>query len=512
MTAAAWVLNARNRFERLFDALVDPARCERVMLGALAGYFLTWSLYAAIAKGSQDIHTDMGEFVAWSREAGLGTPKHPPLGAWLVRAWFGVFPRQDWAYYAFAILLATLALWFAWKLAGRYLPPDKRVVGIALLTVVPFYNFHAIRFNANTVLTPLWAMATWWFLVSFDTRKVGWAVLAGIGAAAAMLGKYWSVTLLAGLGLAALTDPRRSAYFSSPAPYVTLAVGTILLTPNIYWLTTHLYMPFRYAMEAHSGNAATAPLSALLYISNSLGYIAAPIVLALFAARPSFAAIADTLWPADPAHRTLVIAFAAPFAFAALIALVLTVAIESIWAICAMTILPVVLLSSPLVTVPRRAGVGLLVLAVVFPLFMLAVSPLVALAAQFSGAPNYGGDYRLVAQAVERVWRAHTDKPLRIVGGTLLVDSIAFYLAERPQIFDIDVPTLTPWIGDDRIRRDGMAIVCPETEAFCMRALNGYAGYYRVIADEDAVVSRRYLGFATPPERYEIVIIPPDAS
>jgi 4-amino-4-deoxy-L-arabinose transferase-like glycosyltransferase len=511
MTAAAWALNARNRFERLFDALTDPARCERTMLGVLAGYFLTWSLYAAIAKGSQDIHTDMGEFVAWSREAGLGTPKHPPLGAWLVRAWFGVLPRQDWAYYALAILLATVALWFAWRLAARYLPPDKRVVGIALLTVVPFYNFHAIKFNANTVLTPLWAMATWWFLVSFETRKIGWAALAGAGAAAAMLGKYWSVTLLAGLGLAALTDPRRGAYFSSPAPYVTLAVGTILLTPNIYWLTTHLYMPFRYAMAAHSGNAATAPLSALLYISNSLGYIAAPIILALFAARPSFTAIGDTLWPADPARRTLVVAFAAPFAFAALIALVLTVAIESIWAICAMTLLPVVLLSSPLLTVPRRAGVGLLALAVVFPLFMLAVSPLVALSVQLSGVPNYGSDYRLVAQAVERVWRAHTDKPLRIVGGTLLVDSIAFYLGERPQIFDIDVPTLTPWIGDDRIRRDGMAIVCPETEAFCMRALNGYAGYYRVIADEDAVVSRRYLGFATPPERYEIVIIPPGA-
>src|ERR1700686_3861320 len=141
MTAAAVVLSARNRFERLFDALTDPARCERTMLLVLAGYFATWSLYAAIAKGSQDIHTDMGEFVAWSREAGFGTPKHPPLGAWLVRAWFGVLPRQDWAYYALAILLVTVALWFAWKLAGRYLPPDKRVVGIALLTVVPFYNF-----------------------------------------------------------------------------------------------------------------------------------------------------------------------------------------------------------------------------------------------------------------------------------------------------------------------------------------------------------------------------------
>ena len=279
MTAAALVRSARNRVERLFDALTNPARRERTMLAVLTGYLAIWSLYATIAKSSQDIHTDMGEVVAWSREVGLGTPKHPPLAAWLVRAWFTVFPRQDWAYYLFAILLATVALWIAWRLAGRYLPPDKRVVGIALLTFVPFYNFHAIKFNINTVLTSLWALATWWFLVSFETRRVGWAILAGVGAAAAMLGKYWSVTLLAGLGLAALTDPRRNAYFSSPAPYVTLAVGTILLTPNIYWLTTHLYMPFRYAMEAHSAEDLPALLSAFLFIPNSLAYLAAPIVL-----------------------------------------------------------------------------------------------------------------------------------------------------------------------------------------------------------------------------------------
>lgn len=46
------------RIERLFDALVDPARRERTMAAVLACYFVIWSLYATIAKSSQDIHTD----------------------------------------------------------------------------------------------------------------------------------------------------------------------------------------------------------------------------------------------------------------------------------------------------------------------------------------------------------------------------------------------------------------------------------------------------------------------
>ena len=511
MTVAAHVLSARNLIERLFDALVDPARRERTMVAVLVCYFAVWSLYATVAKSSQDIHTDMGEFVAWSREVGLGTPKHPPLGAWLVRAWFSLFPRQDWAYYVFAILLATVALWCVWRLLAQYLPPDKRIVGIALLTFVPFYNFHAIKFNANTVLTPLWAMSTWWFLRSFETRRAEWAVLAGVGAAAAMLGKYWSITLLAGLGLAALTDPRRGAYFSSPAPYVTLAIGTILLTPNIYWLTTHLYTPFRYAMEAHSGTNSLALLSAIIFIPNSLAYVVAPIVLSLFATQPSFAAICDTLWPTDRSRRTLVVAFAAPFSFAVLIALSLTVAIELMWSIGAMTLVPAILLSSPLVAISHRAAIALMALAVVFPLLMLAVSPLVAFSAHLSGVPNYGSDYQLVAQDVERIWRAHTDKPLRIIGSTTLVNGLDFYFADQPATFNIDVPKETPWVGDDRIRREGMVIVCPEDEAFCMRALKGYASQYQASADEHVSISRRYFGTDTPPVRYEIITILPQS-
>jgi hypothetical protein len=45
-----------------------------------------------------------------------------------------------------------------------------------------------------------------------------------------------------------------------------------------------------------------------------------------------------------------------------------------------------------------------------------------------------------------------------------------------------------------------------------MRALGGYAAHFPVAADEDAVVSRRFFGFATPLERYEIIVIAPNPS
>src|SRR2546421_12507673 len=137
------------RIERLFDVLADPARGERTVVAVLLGYVALWTLYGALAKGSQDIHADMSEQFALGRELALGYPKHPPLAMVVVRAWFSIFPTADWAYYLLAMANVGLALWIAWRLSARFLDGEKRVVGIALLTLGAFFNFHGLQFQVN---------------------------------------------------------------------------------------------------------------------------------------------------------------------------------------------------------------------------------------------------------------------------------------------------------------------------------------------------------------------------
>jgi len=220
------IARASGLIDRLVAALTG-AHKERAILWVLAAYWALWSVYGAISKASQDIHFDMGEAVVWAHESLAGNPKHPPLSAWIVRVWFSVFPQTDWAYYTLSILMAVIGLYAAWKVSARFLSGEKRVAAVALLMLVPFFNFHALKYNANAVMIPLWALCTWAFIVSFETRWPLPAALAGLAAAAAMLGKYWSIILLVSLGIAALTHPGRRQYFRSPAPYVTIAVGAL---------------------------------------------------------------------------------------------------------------------------------------------------------------------------------------------------------------------------------------------------------------------------------------------
>jgi 4-amino-4-deoxy-L-arabinose transferase-like glycosyltransferase len=499
--------------ERLLDSLLDPGRRERTVLALLAAYAAIWSIYGAIAKSSQDIHFDMGEMIAWSREVTWGTPKHPPLPAWLVRAWFSVFPLQDWAYYLFAVVLATAALWIAWKASAPYLSGEKRVAGLALLTLVPFYNFHALKFNANTVMTPLWALTTWWFLRSYETRKPGYAVLAGLAAAAAMLGKYWSIVLLLGLAIAALADARRAAYLRSPAPWLTMAAGAAGLAPHLLWLYADDFKPFGYAMESHAATAWAGLLSGLGYVAGAAGYLAAPTLIAVVAARPTLGAIADTAWPRAPDRRLVLLAFLLPLLLPIAAAVAAKEEIVSLWSIGSMTLFPVVLLSSQQVTITRTHLRRILVLAMAAPIVIAALAPAIAVVIHRRGVPNHATHYRLVAQAVEQAWRQTTAAPLRLIGSydNLLYGTL-FYFPQQPSTLEIMNPGLTPWTDAARVKREGIALFCPAEMISCVQAMNERAAGGPAGQRVEVEVSRSYFGTADTPERYLIVTVPPNPS
>ncbi len=293
-------------------ALIDPARRERAVLLSLGAYVVLWAIYGTVAKGSQGLHPDMTELIAWSRDLAWGY-KHPPLAALIVRIWFSVLPVAEWSYYLLAMLMPAIALWIAWRLSADYLDIEKRVAGLALLMFIPFFNFHALKFNVNTVLMPLWAVTTLWFLRGYKPRSRLYAAFAGIGAAGCMLGKYWSVFLLAGLALAALIDKRRADYFRSAAPWITIAVGLAVLAPHLLWLYRDNFAPFEYAVYVHGAKAFSDTATAALgYLAGSAGYAAVPVIIVLAVARPSRATIADMAWPAEIDRKFAATAFWGP--------------------------------------------------------------------------------------------------------------------------------------------------------------------------------------------------------
>ena len=490
----------------LRDAFLRPAGRERNVALALLVYALVWTAYGTIAKGSQGLHPDMTELIAWSRELAWGFQKHGPVGALLVRAWFSVFPVAEWSYYLLAMLMPAAALWIVWRLSADYLDVEKRVAGLALLTFVPFFNFHALKYNVNTVLLPMWALTTWWFLRSYERRSLGYAALAGLAAAAAMLTKYWSVFLLAGLALAALNDARRMRYFGSLAPWVTVAAGFALLAPHLYWLTQHDYAPFSYAVGVHDKSPYLAGAKSVLgYLAGSLGYVAVPIVVVLLIARPNRATLADMAWPKAPDRRLAAAAFWAPFLLPVAAALGSGVEITSLWSMSAFALLPVLLLSPPALVLRPLHTERILMAAVAFPIAMLIASPFIAIADQRKGPAPASAQAALLAARVERDWHDLTPKPLRYVGGTAdLAYGVAAYAADRP----LSLPDL-PQPGLEQLKKDGVVFACFAEDKGCRSDVAAQAtriGAHRIL---EFTLTRTFLGIKGRPQRYAVTVVPP---
>src|SRR6202790_1726009 len=205
----------------------------------LIGFTAVWLAFLIIAYLDGDLHYDVLETWTLGRGIDWSYSKHPPLMGWVARAWTSVFPLTNWSFQLMALTNAAFALWAVDLISRHFVRGDKRMVVLLLLMLTPIYQFHAQRFNANTVLLAAWPIATYCFLRSFETRQVGWAIACGATAALAMLGKYYSIFLIGSFIFAAICHPQRRAYFASQAPWVSTAVGLAVLAPHLHWLATN---------------------------------------------------------------------------------------------------------------------------------------------------------------------------------------------------------------------------------------------------------------------------------
>jgi 4-amino-4-deoxy-L-arabinose transferase-like glycosyltransferase len=503
---------AQASIEKLLRAVTDPSRQNLVMLAVLGCYTAVWTLYGVIQKSSQDINADVAELFLWSRKLEFGYWKHPPLGAYIVRAWTTIFPAEDWSFYLLGMTNAAVTLWIIWRLLASYLSEQKRVIGIALLTFVPFFNFRALVYDHNQLLMPLWALTTMYFLRAFEQRQLRDAALTGFFAGLSMLGKYWSADLLAGLGIAALLDHRRAAFFGSWAPLLAVAVAGAVIAPNLVWEYQHEFPTLRYAFNRHPGDGILPELaSSVLSIVKVFLQVGIPLLVVAIAATPWRADVHDLLPPRSDHQRLAMASFWAPIGLPLLLAM-FGVSFNSLWAIPALAMFPIVLLAPPAVTFSRKASIRIVGSASIFPFLALLASPVVSVAILL-GPVRESSHTRLLAGQIERAWREVSERPLpTIIAPTGVALGLAFYLPNHPDANPRDISR--PWKGayppldldQEKISRGGLVVACEATQCASMID-NLPSGISRQTSDFSFV--RRWLGLRGWPGDYSVVLVLP---
>lgn len=480
-------------------------------------FVVAWLAYLSIAYLGSGLHPDVLETWTLGRHFAWGYPKHPPLMGWVAGAWTSLFPLTDWSLHLMAMANAALALWLVDLISRRFVAGDKRVIVLLLLMLTPAYQFHAQRFNANAVLLAVWPLATYCFLRAFETRDAAWSIAAGLTAAIAMLGKYYSVFLLASFALAAISHPQRRAYFTSPSPWISTAVGLVALSPHLHWLAATGATPFDYAL-AHAGADMWTSLhdSAffLMGLAAAMGVSAITwITIAGYRIRRlprDFAAM-------NPSLKLLYYIAIGTIALPVITSLVVGTDLPSLWALQGLFLFAVLVVCGARHRIERFYTVNATVLVAAFAVVAVTIgAPLHALYRNSYGYGEGRGFYHQAAKELTRHWHELTAAPLAVVGGDDgLALAAAFYSPDHPHYQNVlDLPHETA-------TQVGWAALCFRDQTNCLDVMERTAIQAGNFEKREMTLQAELLGlfggtrnvvaFMVPPRSGLSVTIPPSA-
>ncbi|GIQ76008.1 glycosyltransferase family 39 protein [Bradyrhizobium sp. RD5-C2] len=427
----------------------DPARWRRPLIKWLEGietgwsipillilFVAVWTSYLVIAYLGAGLHPDVIETWTLGRHLAWGYPKHPPLMGWITRGWTTVFPLTDWSLQLMAMVNAAVALWAVDLIARRFVRGEKRVIVLLLLMLLPVYQFHAQRFNANTVLLAVWPMATYCFLRAFEApRQLGWAIAAGAACAVAMLGKYYSIFLVASFVFASVLHPDRRRYLLSASPWISALAGILVLGPHLHWLATTGATPFDYAL-AHAGADHVAALWEVSYfIMGLIAALAIPAITWVFIAGPRLAQLPADFRAMNRGLRLLLLVAIGTILFPVIVSLAIGTDLPSLWAVQGLFLFVVLIVCATSYPIERFYAVNLTVMVAGIAVLAVVVgAPIHALYRSAYGYEEGRDFYHAAATELTARWRDAAGTPLAAVSGDdALAFAAAFYSPDHPR-------------------------------------------------------------------------------
>lgn len=508
----------------------DPQLAPLLVIGFTVAHVVLWTAILTSLKAAQDVHFDVSEAYAWGQKFLLGYGKHPPLSGWIAGVWFSVFPTADWASYLLAMVTVAIGMLASWGIALHVVDRRRAFFVLVMVALYPIFNFKGFKFNADLVQLislPLLVLA---YLHAFEKRTIRSGVLLGLAGALALMCKYWVMTMIGAIGLAALVHPRRMELLRSPAPWMAMVAGVAAMLPHAAWLRSVAFEPIVYA----AGHYVITSHSEVLrltwgYIGHNVALLLLPLAIAAavlawsprwwslalrdpggFVARPwslrSNAGVnrdqALNIWLIQA-----IVAVGPPIG-----ALIFGIYLKTDWGISLFFLVPLAVVAIPALRMPRAALPRIAAVWLIMSLATLALAPQIAVATMPRDADGNitHVSYAQLARQLTDMWhaRAHT-RWSAVLGYVEVADQMTFYSIDHPLPFTPGEPWGGVMLSLEEARRDGFIGICDPADArfaLCEAWMkDNAAGAERVV-----ITTRQYFeGRMGAASRWNVYFVPP---
>jgi len=428
--------------------------------------------------------------------------------------------------------MATLGcgLVICWLISLRVVDRRRAFFVVAMLALYPIFNFKGFKYNPDLlqlVTLPLLVLA---YLHAFEKRNVRAGLWLGLAGALALMTKYWVLTMIGAVGLAALIHPDRLLFLRSPAPWVAIATLVVAMIPHLVWLKEVDFVPLTYAGDVYGlSNRAQNIQLVLGYIGHNLALLAAPVVLAAIALawRPRWwatsvrhpLALLTRPWRrgANPGVNVsqalniwiiqIVVAIGPPLG-----GLIFTVYMKTDWGISLFFLTPLALVAIPWLRLQRIALFHMTAIWLLVTLAALAASPYIAareMAVNPNGAATYGARSDL-ARELTQAWHTRFNSRWAVVAGTTEVgEPMTFYSPDHPAPFTPGEIWSSGLTSLEQAKRLGFIGICDTTDGR-LPVCDAWMAANGQNAEHLSITTQRFFhGRPGPAISWKVYIVPP---
>lgn len=520
-----------NRFRAwLVASAVRPEARLWLVIQLAILHAVLWTFILINLKAAQDVHMDVAEAYGWGQKFLWGYGKHPPLSGWIAGVWFKAFPATDWATYALAMTTIGVGMVICWLLSLRVVDARRAFLVVVMVALYPIFNFKGFKYNPDLlqlVTLPLLVLA---YLNAFEKRSWQSGIWFGLAAALALMTKYWVLTMIGAIGLAALIHPDRLKFLLSPAPWVAIATLVVAMIPHIVWLADVHFVPLSYAGDTYSlEDAGLVHQLVAGYFLHNFALLALPVALAALAMAlvPHWfrlllhapLRIVTRAWARGPNPGVnfsqalnvwiiqTIVAVGPPLG-----ALAFSIYMKTDWGISLFFLVPLALVAIPTLRVQSATLVNIAAIWLVLSVATLAASPWIAareMAANAGNTATYGARSDL-ARELTQAWHARFASRWAVVAGTMeSIQPMVFYSPDHP----VALVPIEAWdsglISRDDVKTYGFIGVFDPADGR-LPAFEKWVSETAPNAERMVMTTRRFThGKAGPSMSWNIYIAPP---
>jgi len=276
-----------------------------LLLAGLAA-LLCVRLVALYVNGT-DLFFDEAQYWAWSETPALGYFSKPPLIAWLIGAATSVCGVGEACVRIPSPLLHTATALSIFWLARRLYDVRIGVLSALAFATLPGVSLSAGLISTDVPLLLCWALALVGFSALLQTDELWPALLLGVAFGAGLNAKYAMIWFLMCGAVYLAFAPEHRRILRDWRLYLALAIGLLLIAPNLVWNASNRFATFAHTAEnANWGGSLLHPNKGLEFFLSQFG-VFGPLLFGAYLAIAWRARKGGLAWP-----ERMLLAFSLP--------------------------------------------------------------------------------------------------------------------------------------------------------------------------------------------------------